>query len=72
MPADRQAAHVIRHGIVDEEVSELAHELSDEQVNAADGVGTLIRTLDEHFMSNAESQLIKFWRTMRKQMRQMK
>ncbi len=66
IPAERQAAHLIMHGIVDDQVSELAHELTDEQVNVAGGVDTLIRTLDEDFMSNAESRLFKFWRAMRK------
>ena len=65
-PADRQAAHIIMHGIIDEEVSRLAHELTDEQVNLAGGVDNLIRILDEHFLSNAESKLIKFWRARRK------
>ena len=66
MPAERQAAHLIMNAILDEEVSEIVHELSDQEVYAANGVENLIQTLDEYFLSNTESRLFKFWRAMRK------
>ncbi len=62
MPIERQASHLI----INEEVGEIVHELTDDQVYAADGVKTLMTALDEHFLSNAESRLFKFRRAMRK------
>ena len=49
MLIERQASHLIMTAIIDEEVGEIVHELTDDQVYAADGVNTLMRALDEHF-----------------------
>ncbi len=66
MPVERQAAHLIMNSILNDEVCEIVHGLTEAQVYATEGVEILIRAMDEHFLSNTESRLFNLWRAMRK------
>ena len=48
--------------IPDDEVCEIVHSLSDDQVNSDKEVQNLPQKKDEHFLSNAGSRLFNLWR----------
>ncbi len=52
--------------VMDYDVAETVHGITDESINCEDGIKNLIEILDEYFLANSESELFKLWRQMRK------
>ncbi len=65
IPKERHGTHVMMHCLLNEEISELAQALTDEEVIGDDGLDNLLKMLDEHFLSNSDSRLFQLCRNMR-------
>ncbi len=66
IPSRRRAVHLIMHCIVDSDVAETVHGMTDAEINCEEGIHNLMETLDEYFLANSESKLFNLWRQMRK------
>ncbi len=58
IPKSRHGTHVMMHCLLNEEISELAHALTDEEIVGENGLDNLLKMLDDHFLSNADSRFV--------------
>ncbi len=58
----RWGTQIMMHGVIDPEVSEVIHGISDEEITGTEGLANLIKTLDDHFLDHTEGKLFTLWR----------
>ncbi len=66
VPKEIHGTHIMANCLTDDEVSDIAHALEDYQIAGDQGLENLIKKLDDHFLTNGDSNVIQLWRAMRK------
>ncbi len=66
MPKEIHGTHIMANCLMDDEVSDIAHALEDDQIVGDEGLKNLIKKLDDHFVTHGDSKLIQLWSTMRR------
>ncbi len=54
------------HCILDPDVAQTVHAMTDANINCEEGIHNLMETLNEYFLAKSESKLFNLWRQMRK------
>ncbi len=66
VPKEIQGTHIMGNCLMDDEVSDIAHALEDDEIVGDQGLENLIKKLDDHFLTHGDSKLIQLWGIMRK------
>ncbi len=59
VPKEIQGTHIMANCLMDDEVSDIAHGLEDDQIMGNQGLENLIKKLDDHFLTHGDSKLIQ-------------
>ncbi len=61
MPKHRLATHIMIHGVIDSDLSEKLHEMSDDKIRCDEGLDNILAKLDECLLTHNESKLFEAW-----------